>query len=160
MRYFAVIALLLTIISCNKEDDLEKRLNQAKVDDQLIQDYLEDNNLEADILEVKHNSVDYKLYYNIYKEGAGPHPNPYSTVTAFYKGSLLDSTVFDETDGAPISFNLQSVIPGWTYGIPLMRPGGKALFYIPSGLGYGDVDNVDIPANSVLIFDVILYEFK
>lgn len=160
MRYFAVIALILSIISCNKEDDLEKRLNQAKVDDQLIQDYLKDNQLEADTLEVSYNGVNYNLYYHTHKEGTGPSPEPYRTVRAFYKGSLLDGTVFDETDDKPASFNLQNVVPGWTFGIPLMRPGGRTFFYIPSGLGYGNVENVGIPANSVLLFDVILVDFQ
>lgn len=135
------------ISSCKKDED------QAEIDDQIIQSYLKEHNLDAE----KHASG---LYYIINKEGTGEHPTLNSTVEVLYKGYLTDGTVFDETqNNAPVSFPLRSLIPGWQIGIPLMRPGGEATFFIPSDLGYGNTPQGDIPANSVLIFDITLLDF-
>lgn len=138
-----IFALLATFSFVSCEDDF----SQEKVDNDLILKYLDDNNLTAK----RHSSG---LFYNITVEGTGSRPTEYSMVEVRYKGYLLDGTVFDEgTD----NFSLTSVIEGWQIGIPLMRQGGSAIFYIPSHLGYGDRTDIDdIPANSVLIFEVDL----
>ncbi len=143
--FLGIIALMIS--SCKKDED------QAEIDDQIIQSYLKEHNLDAE----KHASG---LYYIITKEGTGEHPTLNSTVEVLYKGYLTDGTVFDETqNNAPVSFPLRSLIPGWQIGIPLMRPGGEATFFIPSDLGYGNTPQGDIPANSVLIFDITLLSF-
>jgi FKBP-type peptidyl-prolyl cis-trans isomerase FkpA len=143
--FLGIIALMIS--SCKKDED------QAEIDDQIIQSYLKEHNLDAE----KHASG---LYYIINKEGTGEHPTLNSTVEVLYKGYLTDGTVFDETqNNAPVSFPLRSLIPGWQIGIPLMRPGGEATFFIPSDLGYGNTPQGDIPANSVLIFDITLLSF-
>jgi FKBP-type peptidyl-prolyl cis-trans isomerase FkpA len=127
------------LLGCKKED-------QASIDDGIIQNYLKEHNIDA------------KPYNGIYiyttVQGTGANPNAYSTVKVNYKGYLTDGTVFDQNNG--LTFNLQQVIKGWTYGIPLMRVGGKATLFIPSTLGYGSNATGKIPANSVLIFDVEL----
>ena len=97
------------------------------------------------------------------KEGTGKQPSATSMVTVHYKGQLVDGKVFDSSieRGEQIEFPLNQVIPGWTEGLQLMKEGGKATFYIPSQLGYGEqgVPGM-IPANSTLIFDVELIKVK
>jgi FKBP-type peptidyl-prolyl cis-trans isomerase FkpA len=141
------VAVLLTV-SCKKDDD--SGTEQAAIDKALIQQYIKDNNLDAD-------STASGLYYVINDPGGSEHPNRYSTVTVAYAGYLLNGDVFDES----LSFTstLSSLIPGWTEGIQLIGRGGKIKLIIPSELGYGSQETGSIPANSVLVFDITLYDF-
>jgi len=40
----------------------------------------------------------------------------------------------------------------------LLKEGGEGIFFIPSNLGYGGDEKEDIPAHSVLIFEVKLMD--
>ena len=97
------------------------------------------------------------------KQGTGKQPAATSQVTVHYKGMLLDGKVFDSSydRGQPVEFPLNQVIPGWTEGLQLMKEGGKATFYIPAKLAYGEQGVPGtIPPNSTLIFDVELLQVK
>ena len=92
------------------------------------------------------------LQYTILAEGAGEKITPNDTVWVNYKGSLIDGTVFDQNENT--EFVANRVIRGWTEGLGLLGEGGKAVFYIPADLAYGDRGNQAIQPNSVLVFDV------
>ncbi|MGZ3901748.1 MAG: FKBP-type peptidyl-prolyl cis-trans isomerase [Bacteroidia bacterium] len=139
--------LILTSLSCKRK----KISNQAKEDEKLITDYIASNNLNA-------NATGSGLYYVITTQGTGAQPNSNSTVTVKYKGYLRDGTVFDQNGGA--TFSLNNVIKGWQEGIPYFKKGGKGMLLIPSALGYGAQATGNIPANSVLIFDIELLDVK
>lgn len=143
--YFIGIFSLI-FVSCKKDT-----IPQSEIDEALIQTYIADNNLDF----TKHSSG---LYYKITKVGAGASPTYYSSVKVTYTGTLLDGTIFDSRT-LPY-YPLSSLIYGWQIGVPLLRSGGSGTFIIPSGLGYGTTASGDIPANSVLIFDVALIDFK
>ena len=118
-----------------------------------IENYLAENNLTA-------TATPSGLYYIITKEGSGGHPNLQSTVTVKYKGYRLNGNVFDETVGNnTATFPLLNLIQGWQEGIPLLQKGGKGTFFVPAELGYGSQRVGDIPANSVLIFEIELVDF-
>ena len=149
MKNLVLLGLLaMFFAACSKDDD-----NQDEIDDQIIQDYLNQHNLDAE-------EDPSGMFYIIHDEGTGAHPDLSSTVEVLYVGTLTNGNVFDETSGnAPVSFPLQNLIEGWKIGIPLMKKGGSATFYIPSRLGYGSAAHYGIPANSVLIFDITLVNF-
>ncbi len=147
MRYLTFLIVAVVLFSaCNKE-------NQEDIDDEIIQQYLSDNSIDA-------TKDDSGIYYIITEEGTGDHPDINSEVTVRYKGYLTDGTVFDETTGnSTATFPLSGLIRGWQIGIPKLKQGGKGTFFIPSDLGYGDQATGNIPANSVLIFDIELVSF-
>jgi peptidyl-prolyl cis-trans isomerase A (cyclophilin A) len=99
------------------------------------------------------------LRYIIEKEGEGESPKATSSVTVHYTGYLLNGNKFDSSvdRGQPATFGLNQVIPGWTEGLQLLKPGGKAKLIIPANLGYGANGYPPvIPPNSWLVFDVEL----
>ncbi|MCV6638510.1 FKBP-type peptidyl-prolyl cis-trans isomerase [Candidatus Albibeggiatoa sp. nov. NOAA] len=104
--------------------------------------------------------TDSGLQYEILTEGKGDSPKATDTVTVHYRGTLLDGSEFDSSysRNQPTSFALNRVIKGWTEGLQLMKPGGKAKFAIPSDLAYGKtgIPGGKIGPDSTLIFEVEL----
>lgn len=122
--------------------------------DQLIQDFIKKNNLNA-------QKTASGLYYVIDKKGNGKHATAADQVKVHYKGTLLDGTKFDSSydRNEPITFPLSGVIRGWTEGIPLFEEGGKGKLIIPSALGYGpNGAGGVIQPNEILVFDVELLQ--
>jgi len=92
-----------------------------------------------------------------------PHPTANDEVTVNYEGTLPTGQVFDSSyqRGEPATFPLSGVIPGWTEGLQLMRPGEEFRFVIPSDLAYGPSGaGGDIGPNQALVFKVELLSIK
>lgn len=143
-----------------EKQEAEAAAQQIEVDDKLIQEYLAENNIEAE-------RTGTGLYYVIKKEGVGPKAEKGKKVSVNYTGMLLNGEKFDSNVDPqfqhvqPFEFVLGtgSVIQGWDEGIALLSKGGKATLYIPSGLAYGSRSpSPKIPPNSVLVFDVELMD--
>ena len=101
------------------------------------------------------------LQYQVITEGTGVKPTAEDRVKVHYTGTLLDGTKFDSSvdRGEPAEFGVSQVIPGWTEGLQIMPAGSKYIFWIPSGLAYGERGaGQDIKPNSVLKFEVELLE--
>ena len=146
MKRLLILTLLPSIfivISCNKN------LDYAQLDNEIILQYISDNNLNAE-------PTGSGLYYVVNNTGNGDIPDINSIVTVAYKGTLADGTIFDQSGASGATFPLVNVIQGWQEGIPLFSEGGSGILIIPSALGYGSQGVGSIPANSVLIFEVTL----
>ncbi len=140
---FGLLAVLL-FSNCKKED-------QAKIDRDIILQYIEDNNLDEMIEDPS------GLFYDIEVEGTGDHPILSDRVKVKYTGYLLDGTVFDKTEPGEVrTFQLAGLIAGWQIGIQKMKKDGEAKFLVPSGLAYGSNPPPGIPRNAVLVFDLTL----
>jgi FKBP-type peptidyl-prolyl cis-trans isomerase FkpA len=119
---------------------------------QAVQDYVNNNSISA----TKHGSG---LFYVILSEGTGTTPNVCSSIKASFTGKLTSGAKVEE--GENIFVTLKFLVPGWQIGLPLIKPGGRILLYVPPSLGYGSegktVDgNVVVPPNSILIYDISL----
>jgi hypothetical protein len=78
-------------------------------------------------------------------------------VKVHYTGWTTDGKMFDSsvTRGQPITFPLDSVIPGWTDGLQVMVVGEKTRFWIPEELAYKGKPG---RPQGMLVFDVELIE--
>ena len=157
----------ISIASLKTQDDYQKEMQegmkqQGTTDDKLIQDYLKSNNINA-------QKTASGLYYVIRKEGEGALVTKGQKASVNYTGKLLNGKMFDSnTDPSknhmqPFEFKvgMGQVIPGWDEGFMLLKKGSQATLYIPSPLGYGPRGaGADIPANTVLMFDVEVLDIK
>ncbi|MEP6790974.1 MAG: FKBP-type peptidyl-prolyl cis-trans isomerase [Ramlibacter sp.] len=103
------------------------------------------------------------LVYQALKEGSGVSPSATDTVEVHYRGTFLDGKEFDSSykRGKSIEFPLNRVIPCWTEGVQLMKPGGKAKLTCPPAIAYGErgAGGV-IPPNATLNFEIELVSVK
>jgi FKBP-type peptidyl-prolyl cis-trans isomerase len=104
------------------------------------------------------------LQYQVVRAGDAklPPPGPADTVNVMYEGALTNGTVFDSAyqRGAPAQFGVGQVIPGWTEALQLMHPGAEFRVVLPPDIAYGDQDQQEIPANSILVFKVELLGYR
>ena len=99
------------------------------------------------------------LQYQVMVAGNGPKPGAADTVTTHYTGTLIDGTVFDSSveRGAPASFPVSGVIPGWVEALQLMPVGSKWRIVVPPELAYKERGAGNkIGPNQALIFEVEL----
>lgn len=92
------------------------------------------------------------------KAGTGGKPPEHGYVLINYKGMLQDGTVFDQNEQMPMA--LDEVVPGFAQGLLQMERGGRYRLTIPPELGYGAEASGPIPANSTLVFEIDLLDFK
>mgnify|MGYP001815263321 CR=1 FL=1 len=126
------------------------------------------DDIEVEIVE--RNDIDYKLYYYVDKQGVGTNATINDSVHILYKGFLLDSTQFDANESYTSTrswFHLVSTVTGFRYGATKFKSGnlvifpdesfgyedaGNGIFFMPSGLGYGNAGTFNIPPNAPLYF--------
>jgi FKBP-type peptidyl-prolyl cis-trans isomerase FklB len=141
-------ALVLLSSACDDELTPEQ---QRAVDREKIEEYVAVNSLDGTFLESG-------VFYALTDSGfSSVTPGPTDEVEVIYVGSLLDGTVFDDSNGFPISFRLNQVIRGWQEGMQYFPVGSEGILLIPSGLAYGPRGSgSSIGPNEVLRFDIEL----
>lgn len=149
--FMICLAAIVALSSCKDDDGgVLSYEEQLAVDTQILDEYLADNNITAQI-------DPSGLRYVIQEPGSGTTPDQSSSVRVAYEGTFLDGGVFDSNEN--IVFPLRNLIEGWQIGIPLIQEGGDITLYIPSGLAYGTQGIPGfIPGNSNLIFTIQLLE--
>ena len=151
---------------------LENSRDPATLDlvtDEIVADESEDNSTGAltppaiDPETLTLSTTDSGLQYAQVAESENDtSPQPDSTVTVHYHGTLEDGSVFDSSylSGQPLQFPLDQVIDGWQEGIPLMTVGSTYRFVIPPELAYGPAGGNHPLAGQTLTFDVELLDFQ
>ncbi len=99
------------------------------------------------------------LFYQIINPGTGNAPVSTSKIYVRYSARFMDGTYFDST-ATDRRFALDSLIQGWQYGLPKIKPGGQIKLLIPSALAYGCAGATGIPANAPVYFNIYLDSLK
>jgi FKBP-type peptidyl-prolyl cis-trans isomerase FkpA len=141
---YAIALMLMFSIGCKKSDQDAPLPDE----DAIIRNYLSSTSTDA----IRDKSG---VYYKIMEPGAGDPVVYTSKVTVNYKGSLLNGQQFDDVSNRAIKFI--DAMQGWQVGFNMIRPGGRIKLFVPSQLGYGRyVPKPEVPANSILVFDLEL----
>ena len=123
------------------------------------QDFLEANAKRPGVVRLPSG-----IEYSVLKKGSGSvSPTVTSRVTVNYRGMLVDGTEFDSTwaHGAPVSFTVDKVIPGWQDVIPRMHVGDRWNVVIPPQLAYGATGALPrIGPNEALVFEIELLDIN
>jgi FKBP-type peptidyl-prolyl cis-trans isomerase FkpA len=99
------------------------------------------------------------LGYTMLRAGTGAKPAADATVLVNYIGYLTATgAVFDQAMQTPMP--VSDVIPGFSQGLQLLSKGAIVRLCIPAALGYGARESGPIPANSDLVFQVELLDFR
>ena len=124
---------------------------QFTTDTTIVQNYVNSKGISA----IKDPSG---LRYKITVLGTGKKPLASSSIAFNYVGKFMDNEkIFDQSIATNTAL-LSQLIKGFQVGMQQLPAGSKAIFYIPSGLGYGPTGDktYTIPSNSNLIFEVEL----
>lgn len=99
------------------------------------------------------------LGYTMLRPANGAKPAEADYVLVNYIGYLAATgAVFDQ--GVKASFPVAGVIPGFSQGLQMVAKGGIVRLCIPAAMGYGAQEAGPIPANSDLVFQVELIDYK
>jgi FKBP-type peptidyl-prolyl cis-trans isomerase len=141
----------LFLISCNDGADTPNELDQWLKDIEKIDNYLDEQGIEA----IEDPSG---IRIVITSLGDGLPAQPHNGVDVDYVGRRFeDKFVFDQGNGYRNS--LESLIGGWQEAFIKLPVGSAATLYIPSLLGYKSTGSgADIPPNTILEFDVVFNE--
>lgn len=142
------ISLLAACTPKNKEvpcADLTVKATEA--DSARLANYMTENNIEA--------TYDPRgFYYKIRETGNESRVGFCGKAVVTYVGKFTNGQQFDS--GNKVNFSLENLISGFRYGLNLIGEGGKATFYFPPSLGYGNDDYQGIPGGSILVFSTEL----
>ena len=98
------------------------------------------------------------LVFQVLTEGEGVHPASGDDVVINYVGRFSDGSVLDQTE-SPVTFDVDNLVPGFTEGLKLMRPGGRYRLVIPAALAYGEAGiRGEIPPHAALEFTIELLQ--
>lgn len=153
-----LMAVMIVISGCNKDESdcpySDTSITVPPAEITAIEAYLATKGIANAVKDPR------GFYYTIQTQGTGGIAGVCSQIAIYYTGTLTNNVVFDGTNGAPVTFTLGQLIPGWIKGIPLIKAGGRIQLYLPPTLGYGSNAVGTIPANSILIFDIELLDVR
>jgi FKBP-type peptidyl-prolyl cis-trans isomerase len=99
------------------------------------------------------------LQYKIVNQGKGLVPKSTDKVSIKYSIHLINGKKVLSTDpsGSTWEHHIDKALPGMQEALCLMPEGSKYIIYLPSGLGFGEQDDVQsIPPGSALICELEL----
>jgi FKBP-type peptidyl-prolyl cis-trans isomerase FkpA len=151
-KLFILLLSAFTFVSaCKKKENCAENTTKATESEVVsLRDYLTANSI---ITKEDPRGFFYIVTDSVY----GSKPTTCDNIRIAYKGTLLNGTVFDQSNSAV--FTLSNLIVGWQQALPLIGIGGSIKIYLPPSLAYGNKASGSIPANSNLIFEIDLLGF-
>jgi FKBP-type peptidyl-prolyl cis-trans isomerase len=132
-------------------------VDQAEKNKAVAESFLEKNKNAPGV-----KVTDSGLQYKMLEEGRGDHPTTSDVVAIKFYNYVAEANAseppFNPTTQANVAVN--GVIPGWSEGLQLMKKGGKAIFYVPPALGYGDRPRQGVPSNATQVFQVEMLDIQ
>lgn len=145
MQRLIVFLISVFILSCSTYTEEEK----IEFDEE-IGNYIKKNGLDF-------SKTEDGLYYRILKQGTGRLVQYNDSVLISYKGSLLDGKVVDYQKN-PLWFAVKDLISGWKLGLTFLNKNAEMQLIIPPQFGYGDHKLENIPENSILIYELKVFD--
>ena len=147
MRKLIQFLLFLLLTSCSTYSDQE-----IKDFDSKISSHIKRNKLKF----IKSSSG---LYYHLKKNGEGKFILYTDSVSITYSGFLLNGKPFDNQKN-PITFAVRDLIAGWKEVLLMCKKGSEVQMILPPSIAYGDHKLDNIPQNSILKFNMKVWEVK
>lgn len=143
-----------TAVEGEQKKQMEARNARAQEATTKGKAFLAENKKKAGVTELPSG-----VQYKVIKSGKGKQPAADGSVTAHYRGTLINGDEFDSSyqRGEPATFSTNQVIPGWREILPMMHEGDKWQVFIPSEQAYGEQGaGGKIGPNETLVFDIEL----
>tara|TARA_B100000925_G_scaffold173106_1_gene130420 strand:+ start:1343 stop:1786 length:444 start_codon:yes stop_codon:yes gene_type:complete len=147
MRTLLCLLLILILGACSTYSD-----EDLKGFDKTIREWIRQQNIQ-------YKSTDSGLYYYFENKGQGQKIKYTDSVTVQFKGTLLDSTIF-EIEKAPVTFAVNEVIIAWKEVLLMSERNAKIKIIVPPQLGYGNHKLDKIPQNSILLYEIEIIDIK
>ena len=147
MRTLLCLLLILILGACSTYSD-----EDLKGFDKTIREWIRQQNIQ-------YKSTDSGLYYYFENKGQGQKIKYTDSVTVQFKGTLLDSTIF-EIEKAPVTFAVNEVIIAWKEVLLMSGRNAKIKIIVPPQLGYGNHKLDKIPQNSILLYEIEIIDIK
>ena len=169
LKIFLLLFFTFVIYSCIKIEQTSPPFDytaQYKLDSVAIDQYIKNKNLKNII--ITSSGLRYQKIDTIPKS---QKPKYGDIISVHYILKLLNDSVVETTRKSDallyglydstltyipyvLNYGSSAAIKGFSEGVTYMGKGEHFLFFIPSKLGYGNINNPKITANSVLIFDI------
>jgi len=131
--------------------------------------------LSSDILKeiiVNKHDIQYKIYYILLEQGTNERPSHVDSVFVSFKGWRLDGTQFSNSPNSVWLYHESIDVDGLVYFFSELKTGtynqdlnlfensGFGIVIIPSGLGFYNLSQTNVPAYSSLVFSLTLNTLK
>ena len=142
-----------------QQQQYQNAVSKAKPNIEAAEKFLADNKTKQGV-----KTTASGLQYKVEKQGKGvfPRSGHGDRIRFLYSLNVLDKdgkqhkvhSDFDKPDTRPQLMGVDNFIPGFVEAVQMMNAGSRYTIWIHPDMGYGMQDSPDIPAGSLLIFDI------
>jgi FKBP-type peptidyl-prolyl cis-trans isomerase len=102
------------------------------------------------------------IMYQVINPGSAVVPTGSSKIFVKYTGRYVSNdNIFDQqNNSAATGWILNTLIPAWQIGLPLIGEGGIVKLIVPSSLAYGCRGFASIPPDAILYFEIELVDVQ